>query len=313
MGVRHRHRLPGLGRRALRVAHQPHDQGLRPERSGAAALHPRLRAARAGAGLDRDRAGGRARAHRVPQPRLLRVRHRGQGGAADRRPRQAARGKPAGRGPVRAHAREPALSPDRPARHVAGLGRAHRLPDPGHLGAPLVPGRAGSHARLRAPGLGVAPQRVSGGPPARVHGGRHHRAHPVLGRHLRGARSHRGLLPPRRPLRPALEQRVVQPRLLRPARVHRVLQRGGAGGGRARPVPPDRGRLLCSVGHREDGQALRRGVGRAPLQDRDPDQQRGRGRSRLRLPGGPGRYRAPHRGADRAGPRHRQLLPVAQS
>ena len=35
----------------------------------------------------------------------------------------------------------------------------------------------------------------------------------------------------------------------------------------------------------EDGQALRRGVGRAPLQDRDPDQQRRRGRPRLRLSG----------------------------
>ena len=72
VGVRHRHRLPGLGRRAVRLAHQPHDEDLRPGRSGAAALHPRLRPARAGAGLDRRGARGRARAHRAAEPRLLR-------------------------------------------------------------------------------------------------------------------------------------------------------------------------------------------------------------------------------------------------
>ena len=40
-------------------------------------------------------------------------------------------------------------------------GGAHQLPDPGRHGAALGPGRAGTDARLRAAGLGVAAQRVS--------------------------------------------------------------------------------------------------------------------------------------------------------
>ena len=120
----------------------------------------------------------------------------------------------------------------------------------GDLGAPLGAGRAGPDARLRAAGSESLRNECQEVRQLVVHGGRHHRAHPVLGGDLRGAGSHRRLLPAGRALRPPLEQRVVLPDLLRPACVHRVLQRGGAGGGRPRSVPPDRGRLLYSVGHR---------------------------------------------------------------
>ena len=51
VGMRHRHRLPRLRHRGL--ARAPHDAGLRPERSGEAGAHPRLRHSRAGAGLGR--------------------------------------------------------------------------------------------------------------------------------------------------------------------------------------------------------------------------------------------------------------------
>ena len=60
VGMRHRHRLPGLGRAGL--AHAPHDAGLRPQRSRAAGEDPRLRPARPGAGLDRRGADRTARA-----------------------------------------------------------------------------------------------------------------------------------------------------------------------------------------------------------------------------------------------------------
>src|SRR5678815_2012816 len=59
---------------------------------------------------------------------------------------------------------------------------------------------------------------------------------------------------------------------------------------------------MC-IRDRQDRQALRGGGGwPAALQGGDPDQQRRRGRPRLRLPRGPGRHRAPHRGADRLRP-----------
>ena len=77
VGVRHRHRLPRLGR--ARLAHAPHDAGLRPQRSGEAGAHPRLRPAsarsRASTG-DRCRPSCTARSPRAEgQPRLLRLRH----------------------------------------------------------------------------------------------------------------------------------------------------------------------------------------------------------------------------------------------
>ena len=54
------------------------------------------------------------------------------------------------------------------------------------------------------------------------------------------------------------------PDLLRPAGLHRLLQRGRARGGHPRPVPSDGGRLLHPGGHAEDRQALREGAAAPP-------------------------------------------------
>ena len=59
VGVRHRHRL--CHRRRSQVAHAPHDEDLRFERSGPSGVHPRLRAARSAAGIDGSRADGASR------------------------------------------------------------------------------------------------------------------------------------------------------------------------------------------------------------------------------------------------------------
>ncbi len=59
VGVRQRYRLPRLG--PARLAHSPHDAGLRPLRPDAAALHPQLRPGRPGAGLERRGADRAAR------------------------------------------------------------------------------------------------------------------------------------------------------------------------------------------------------------------------------------------------------------
>ena len=99
--------------------------------------------------------------------------------------------------------------------------------------------------------------------------------------HLQGAGSHRDFCRRGGRFGPHSSNESFTPDLLRPPRVHRVLQRGGARGGRARSVPSDRGRLLHPLGHGQDGQALRGGRGRpAALQGGDPDQQRRRGRPR---------------------------------
>ena len=78
VGMRHRHRLPGV--RSDRAGAPTHDEDLRPERSGQAGVHPRLRAARAAAW--RRRAAPPTGLHGAIstraewQPRLLRLRHR---------------------------------------------------------------------------------------------------------------------------------------------------------------------------------------------------------------------------------------------
>ena len=156
--------------------------------------------------------------------------------------------------------REPALPADRPARHVAGLGRAHQLPGAGRARADWAPGSAGAHARLRAARLGVAPQRVPGGPPAHLHGGRH-----------RPSRARSPSPPSRCPIPPGdfcrrggrfgphSSHESFTPDLLRPPRLHRLLQRGRARGGHPRSVPPGGGGLLHPGRHRPDRQALRGG------------------------------------------------------
>ena len=87
LGMRHRHRLCHL--RPERLAHAPDDEDLRPERSGQAGVHPRLRSAWPAARIDRDADTDRAARPDLPRPegqsRLLRLRHEPRRRRADRR------------------------------------------------------------------------------------------------------------------------------------------------------------------------------------------------------------------------------------
>ena len=121
VGVRHRHRLPRLGRPG--VAHAPHDEDLRPGQSRRAGVHPRLTASSDSSRVDRPGADRAARSD-LPrsegESRLLRARHGARGHRSDRRSRQAAeRAEGADRS-------QPAVSADLARRPAARRGRAHR-------------------------------------------------------------------------------------------------------------------------------------------------------------------------------------------
>ena len=82
VGVRYRHCLSGVG--AAGMARPAHGKDLRPQRSGQAGVHPRLRPARAPARIDGDATGrqrsARAGVHRTEgQPCLFRIRLRARG------------------------------------------------------------------------------------------------------------------------------------------------------------------------------------------------------------------------------------------
>ncbi len=104
VGMRHRHRLPRLRRAGLAL--RPHDQDLRPQRSGEAGASSAISAwsARSPARPARCRWSCTAPISTGPQgqPRLFRLRHQHGRRAADRRPREAAQG------PEGADAGEPA-------------------------------------------------------------------------------------------------------------------------------------------------------------------------------------------------------------
>ncbi len=94
VGVRHRHRVSR--RRRSRVAHAAHDEDLRPQRSRAPGLHPRLRPARPAARRDHESGADRAARADLDRPkvesRLLRLRHGPLRRRPDRRSQEAARG-----------------------------------------------------------------------------------------------------------------------------------------------------------------------------------------------------------------------------
>ena len=226
VGMRHRHRLPGLRGDlrplvALGLAHVAHDQDLRPRRSDEARVHPRLRARRPAAGLDR----ADSRAHGAHGPIVARA------SACTSRYGTSTEGllQIVDRQKLLTGPKEPTAA----NLNAPEISRLYMSPNwGGHtafpvLGMPSPTGRPTPRAacatsscsfpsdRPTSAASPVTPRSWSTSPPRRD-----------PSRSPRSwSRRPRATFAARRPLWPALEQRVVRADLLPQAGLHRLLQR----------------------------------------------------------------------------------------
>ena len=265
--MRHRHRVPRLGR--SRLAHAPHDADLRSERPGEAGVHPQLRPAGPAAGFDRAGADRTARRHfhrAERQPRLLRLRHRHERHRADRRSAEAAeRTEGTDRG-------QPGLSADRRAsifRRTWARTRRFRCSacsSPSSRTRSSAPGirrrpasittttptaRPATQARrdfIAAVGESTANECLESRQMVRF-ARHHHRAEAVRRLVVDGPGVERQLLRTRRALRHAFVKREPHADLLQPRAVPRALQRRRPRHRRARSDAAEGNRLLHSGHH----------------------------------------------------------------